>query len=128
MDDEELFMTNEELGLATDELERAYNPEENNPTSIVLNDIRTTNLTAYNFAAERKFKTKVLEWLGNGKPKLFKSPTEGNFIVRIMNVSLSPDDKLSRMLHNFSATTYEIADYNADNVASLIYNQSKEGV
>jgi hypothetical protein len=27
-----------------------------------------------------------------------------------MNVSLTPDDKLSRMIHTFSATCYEVGD------------------
>lgn len=67
-------------------------------------------------AVEQKYKTEVLEWLNNGQPKLFKSPTEGNFIVRLLNVSLSPNDTLGRMLHTFNATAYEIATYNNDNL------------
>ena len=59
---------------------------------------------------ERRFKLEVLNWLNNGKPKLFRSPTEGNYIVRLLNVSLSPVDTLGRMLHSFSCTAYEI-DY-----------------
>ena len=59
--------------------------------------------------AERIFKLEVLQWLNNGKPKLFRSPGEGNYLVRLMNVSLSPNDGLSRMLHTFSCTAYEIA-------------------
>ncbi|MBQ9657397.1 MAG: hypothetical protein IJV31_01345 [Clostridia bacterium] len=51
--------------------------------------------------AERIFKLKVLEWLNDGKIKMFKSPTEGNYLVRLMNISLTPEDKLGRMLHNF---------------------------
>ena len=71
----------------------------------------TTNLTGDNVAVERQFKLEVLEWLNNGQPKLFRSPTEGNYIVRLMNVSLSPDETLGRMLHTFNCTAYEIADY-----------------
>ena len=52
---------------------------------------------------------KVLEWLNNGDPKLFRSPAEGNFVVRLMNVSLSPEERLGRMLHSFSCTVYECA-------------------
>jgi hypothetical protein len=48
----------------------------------------------------------------NGEKKLFKSPGEGNFIVRLMNVTLSPDDTLNRMLHTFNCNAYEIADFN----------------
>jgi hypothetical protein len=57
----------------------------------------------------------VLSWLMNGEKKLFKSPTEGNFIVRLMNVSLSPNDQLGRMLHTFNCTAYEVADFNYNN-------------
>lgn len=64
--------------------------------------------TGDNIAAEREFKLEVLDWLTNGKPKLFRSPTEGNYLIRLMNVSLSPNDTLGRMLHSFSATGYEI--------------------
>lgn len=77
---------------------------------------KTTSLTGVNFSAERTFKLAVLDWLNNGKPKLFRSPSEGNYIVRLMNVSYSPDDKLSRLLHTFSGTAYEIADCSYDNL------------
>ena len=76
----------------------------------------TSNLTGINIAAEREFKLEVLEWLNNGQPKLFRSPTEGNYIVRLMNVSLAPNDTLGRMLHTFTATAYEIAEYSYKNL------------
>lgn len=34
-----------------------------------------------------------------------------------MNVSLSPEDKLGRLIHSFSATGYEVANYNVDNLS-----------
>lgn len=76
------------------------------------------NLTGDNIAAERDFKLLVLEWLNNGKPKLFRSPTEGNYIVRLMNISLSPEDTLGRMLHSFNSTAYEITECNYENLIS----------
>jgi hypothetical protein len=33
----------------------------------------------------------VLDWLNNGKPKLFRSPAEGNYVLRLMNISMSPN-------------------------------------
>lgn len=81
-------------------------------------DLNTTNLTADNFAAERKFKLAVLEWLTNGKPKLFRSPAEGNYAVRLMNTSLSPNDTLGRMLHTFSSTGYECMDSDYETLAA----------
>ena len=70
-----------------------------------------TDLTGINIANEREFKLDVLKWLTDGRPKLFRSPSEGNYIVRLMNTSLSPNDTLGRMLHTFSTTAYEIAPY-----------------
>lgn len=74
------------------------------------------NLTSENIVAERNFKLAVMDWLENGKPKLFRSPGEGNYIVRLLNNSLSPNDTLGRMLHTFSCTAYEIADYTYENL------------
>ena len=90
MDDEEMFISLEDIGLVKDD--------------------KTINLTNDNFAAERKFKLEVMDWLNNGKFKLFRSPSEGTYVVRLMNVSLSPNEQLGRMLHTFSATGYECLD------------------
>lgn len=79
----------------------------------------SSNLTSENVASEREFKLEVLEWLNNGQPKLFRSPTEGNYIVRLLNVSMSPNDTVGRMLHTFSATAYEIAEYTYKNLSEL---------
>ena len=69
-------------------------------------------------ALERNFKLKVLEWLNDGKPKLFKSPYEGNYIIRLMNVSLTPVKELGRMLHSFSSQAYEIAECTYENLVA----------
>ena len=84
----------------------------------IVDDIKfkTINLTSDNIYLERNFKLEVLEWLNNGKPKVFRSPTEGNYIVRLMNVSLTPNDQLGRMIHTFNCTAYEIADNNYDSL------------
>lgn len=76
----------------------------------------STNLTAENTRLERDFKMEVLKWLTNGEPKMFRSPTEGNYIVRLMNTSLSPNEDLGRMLHTFSSTAYEIDDFTFANL------------
>ena len=76
----------------------------------------TTDITDENVTLERLFKLQVLDWLNDGKVKLFKSPQEGNYIVRLMNVNLSPIDSVSRMLHNFSCQASEIADFTPENL------------
>lgn len=75
-----------------------------------------SKLTSDAFYRERQFKMAVMEWLTNGKPKLFRSPGEGNCIVRLMNTSLTPNDTLGRMLHTFNTTAYEIDEYNFNNL------------
>lgn len=77
----------------------------------------TTDITDENVMLERLFKLEVLDWLNNGKVKLFKSPQEGNYIVRLMNVSLTPIDSVSRMLHNFSCQASEIAEFTPENLS-----------
>ena len=79
----------------------------------------TLNSVGYNMHAERIFKMRLLEWLGNGEIKMFKSAAEGNFLVRIMNVSLTPEDKLGRMIHNFSCTAYEVEELTYENLLDL---------
>jgi hypothetical protein len=66
--------------------------------------------------SERYFKLKVLEWLTNGEIKLFRSPGEGNYLVRLLNTSMTPNDTLGRMLHTFNTTAYEIAELTYDNL------------
>lgn len=102
MDEEHLFLTNEELEIKE----------------------KTIDYTTDNIVQERIFKMKVLEWLNDGQPKLFRSPEEGNFIIRILKISLTPEDKLGRLLHSFSGTAYEIAEYNYQNL--LDYNFIKQ--
>ena len=74
-------------------------------------DNKSIDLTDNNIAAERIFKLKVLDFFNDGKPKLFKSPTEGNYIVRLMNTSMAPNDTVGRMLYTISTTASEVADF-----------------
>lgn len=82
------------------------------------NSYSLTDLSDENIRAERQFKMEVLDFLTDGKPKLFRSPTEGNYLVRLMNTSLTPEDTLGRMLHTFSCTAYEIGECDYDTLLS----------
>lgn len=107
MDENEEFMTGIQL---------IQNARSTTPAYSEDYDELSTQLTGDNFRRERDFKFEVLEWLTNGKPKLFRSPGEGSYIVRLMNTSLTPNDTLSRMLHTFQSTAYEIADFTFENL------------
>lgn len=76
----------------------------------------TTDLTYDNTFVERKFREKVEEFLNNFDYKLYKSPTEGNIVVVLMNVSLTPNATLGRMIFEFSATAYEVVENTIENL------------
>ena len=81
--------------------------------------VATLNSIGYNMRAERRFKLLLLDWLNNGEIKFFKSPAEGNYLVRLLNVSLSPEDKVGRMIHTFNCTAYEVEEINYNNLLDL---------
>ena len=107
MDNDQLFSAvNSAVGV------EEFRTQTNASQSVMLSAITPSTRVAM----ERKFKLEVLEWLNNGQPKLFRSPTEGNYIVRLNNISLSPNEQLGRLLHSFNASAYEIAECTAQNL------------
>ena len=103
------YMMDEEGTFSTDYLDssskRGATPEQNFKPLV-----RFTDLSDENINRKLEFKLQVMNWLNNGKPKLFRSPTEGTYLVRLTNISLTPEKTLGRMLHSFTATAYEIGD------------------
>ena len=67
------------------------------------------------FTYEREFRKEVNNFLKDGKIKLFKSPSEGNLLVRLTNISLSPETSLGRLIYNFSATITEMDEISITN-------------
>lgn len=91
-DNDRLFMTTDELSMTKEFLGQ-------------------TDITDENMHYEQVFKLQVLNWLNNGSIKVFRSPQEGNYIVRLMNVSLTPNDTVSRMLHSFTCTATQVSEF-----------------
>ena len=79
------------------------------------NHINNYNNTIY----ERKFRDEVIKFIYDGEAKLFRSPTEGNFVIKVMDVSLSPTTALGRYLWSFSGTAYEIANSDAKSLQEM---------
>lgn len=80
-------------------------------------DYNKANLLDYSndIIYEKKYRDKAIAFLNNGKPKLFKSTPEGNILVRLMNISLTPEKGLGRMIYSFQATAIEIAACTIEN-------------
>ena len=85
-------------------------------TSIMNNYYKTPrhqiqeHVNQYDYTYEREFREKVIEFLYDDKVKLFKSLQEGNILVKLMNISLTPKNELGRLLYNFSAQAVEIGE------------------
>ena len=102
MDEDGIFTTKEELYGDTEGYYEEYN--ENN------------NISAHqDFIYERFFREKVEEFLYADGAKLFRSPSEGNILVRLMDINLTPNQQLGRRIWSFTATAYEIDECTVDN-------------
>lgn len=103
----------------------------NNLTNEQQSSQKNTNHDIYptnNWWWERKFREEAVKWLNNGEPKLYRSMTEGNMIVMLDGITLTPNSQLGRRIWNFSCTVYEIGDgYDLELLDSLnIYNIQNE--
>ncbi len=75
------------------------------------NSITNLNDVVY----ERAFREKVLDFLNDNAVKLYRSPTEGNILIKLTGISLSPVTGVGRLIYSFNATATEIADNNIKN-------------
>ncbi len=69
------------------------------------------NINPYNDTiTERNFREKVLDFLYSDNVKLFRTSQEGNILVKLMDITLTPKQELGRHIYSFSCTAYEVAD------------------
>lgn len=90
------------------------------------------NINSYNdILYERKFREKVMDFLYDNNVKLFRSTQEGNILVKLMDISFTPEAQLGRMIYSFSATAHEADEcsienydkYNIQTVGTIILEQ-----
>ena len=89
------------------------------------------NINDYNdYIYERNFREKVYDFLYANNVKLFRSTTEGNILIKLMNIDFQPVETLGRMLYSFTATAVEIDQANISNYdkygIQLLGNYSQE--
>ena len=126
-DNNEMFVHHEEdLNILLPQ----YTEREGTPThQETYKRVATLDSIGYNMHAERRFKMKLLEWLNDGQTKLFRSPAEGNFLIRIMNVSLTPEDRVGRLIHSFQAQAVEVAELSYNKLLELgFFNLEQEEI
>ena len=82
----------------------------------------------YDYKLEHDFREKVIEFLQDGKPKLFKSASEGNIIIRLTGVTEQPNQSLDRMIYSFNAIATEQAEATMENYYKYkFYSIGNEG-
>ena len=73
-------------------------------------------ITNYNdIMLEKVFRDKVIDFLLEDRPILFRSATEGNILIRLMDLSFCPNTQLKNYIYSFGSTAVEIAECNFDN-------------
>ena len=113
------FYYEDELVIPRDKFGEFESRRTTNDTAMVVDSQHLTinsNLVDDNIFVERKFREKAEEFLNNYDYKLYKSPTEGNIVVVLTNVSMTPNSTLGRMIYDFSATAYEVMENTLDNL------------
>lgn len=84
----------DETGLFTNKEEIYGNLQESYDEYNDLNNIHIYN----DFIYERFFRNKVDEFLNRDGAVLFRSPTEGNILIRLMDINYSPNQTLGRRI------------------------------
>lgn len=70
----------------------------------------------YDYTYERDFRQKVEAFLYDNKVKLFRSLTQGNMLIKLMNITLTPKQELGRLLYSVDATAIEIDEVTVANL------------
>jgi len=104
MDEEGLFTTKEEVYGDYTETYADYNEDR---------EIKIYN----DFIWEKFFRDKVSNFLYDDEVKLFRSPTEGNFLVKLMDINFQPNQTLGRRLWSFTANANEVDECTMENYA-----------
>lgn len=103
MDEKHIFTSREDVFGENIELYNKYNDE--------------NNITPFNdYIYERRFREKVIDFLYKHNVKLFRSATEGNILVKLMDLNFTPEPVLGGYIYSFSCTAYEVADCTQENL------------
>lgn len=87
---------------------------------VLLKELNNSYEIANQKEFEKRARLKVMSFLTNGQPKLFKSYEEGNIIVYLSNVSFTPNKTLGRHIYDFSATVTECCEMTQENLKKYI--------
>lgn len=108
MDDNNVFTSKDKIFKDSLDLYETYNWD--------------NRITDYNnHILEREFRNKVSDFLHANNIKLFRSLTEGNILIKLMDINFTPEQGLGRYIYSFTATACEID-------AATVLNYDKYGI
>lgn len=90
-----------------------------NNTPLLTNEQKKLPLEHQRIISEKVFRDKVIEFLYSKQPMLFKSLQEGLIVVKLTQISLTPNAQLGRNIYSFSATAVEIADNSVETLREI---------
>lgn len=57
---------------------------------------------------QRLWRNKIVKWLNDGKPKILKSEAQGNMLVMLTDIKVTPNETTFGLISDFSCTVTEI--------------------
>lgn len=73
-------------------------------------------INEYNdYIYEKAFRDVIMDFLYKNNVKLFKSTTEGNILVKLMDINFTPNATLENYVYSFSCTAYEVDECSIEN-------------
>lgn len=86
------------------------------------------NINGYNdIFLEKEYRDSEIDFLYSNRIRLFKSPTEGNILVKLMNITLTPNNTIKRLVSSFQCTAFEVDKFNLENcILYEIWDDNKQ--
>lgn len=88
----------------------------------------TNKAALSDYLVEKEYRDYVISFLYDNKIRLFKSPTEGNILIKLMNVTFTPNQQLDRRIWKFKATAYELNDCTYENICEYKIHDNGAGI
>lgn len=64
---------------------------------------------------EKNYRDEITEYFYENRVRLFRSATEGNILVKLMNITMTPNEQIDRRVYNIQCTAFEVDEYNLEN-------------
>lgn len=99
---------------------------ENKYNRYYYNDLSLNGYTDY--LLEKNYRDDVIDYFYQNKVRLFRSPTEGNILVKLMNITMTPNEQINRRVYNIQCTAFEVDEFTFENCIKYGIWDNDEGL